>query len=221
MREMLFVLLLLVPLCLAVPSAVSCRRRGARAHIMSALYACLIVLFVWLIAHPFSIGETYWHAGFVTTLSVGLYASLRHAHRPWQAIAWQIAIPLLGIIAMITLYTISEGYRDTTRNPYKAMRNSVRRQMVTALMEYAPGQIFPAGPITVDSPLLASVPAAERSDLNSALERWSFDYRISPRWHTWMTGLYRAEHIPLVLWYPGGKVAEVAEQMAWRESSGR
>jgi hypothetical protein len=40
---------------------------------------------------------------------------------------------------------------------------------------------------------------------------------VSPFWHSWFTGLYSCRRRDGSLWYPGGKLADAAPRVEWRE----
>lgn len=135
MRGIIFVLLILAPLTLATPLTILRLRHGAHARIIHGLVTSVAMLVFWaVLLHPSDNMGSYDRIGISLIIAVGIYVSVWLAHRKWVRIVCLISIILSGGIACILLYSISDGYRDNTRNLYLALQRSIRHQLATELL---------------------------------------------------------------------------------------
>lgn len=220
LREVFFVLLVLAPLFIALPLAVSAIKQKVRVNYIAGLIAIVVVLLIGMFMHPFSVYTTYWNVVYVTALAMGIYVAISHAHRRPKYYAYTIAILLTGSIASILIYTISmsSGYRDNNRSRYyNVVRDSATKTIKLTLLFYSSDKSFPAGYIEKNSPILTSLPATEEKDIKAMLLKNYYSSKSIHRWHTPITGLYYVNRQKVYLWYPGGKIKDEIGNIRWQK----
>lgn len=217
MREIMFLLLFLLPLSIALLFVLLSRKNGATLRVKAGIIAFLITFVIWMGVTPMTRSGVYWRIGCIIAFSIGIYTSVWLGHRVWLRLLLMMCIALAGITAAFMLSRIDGGYRGDNVNNCHVYRADAAEYVKETLLRFEGDSIYSAGYITKGSPIIAALPASKQNVIEIVVEESGYDCRILTRWHTPFTGLYRVDTSPMRLWYPGGKIKDNIDNIEWRD----
>lgn len=125
--------------------------------------------------------------------------------RGFRALTWSL-LALAAVLCLNAKQLTEQGYVLADEERIR-LNEALQRQYLLCLgrdiaRAIPPQQEFPEAPLEKVSPW----------HCRYETERHSFHHL----WHTSFTGLYLAQSMPGVIWYPGGAVSRASKELQWR-----